>query len=83
MGSKVKKVNGEAVAGLTYQETLERIKVSFFCFCFLVAFEFTVLTAAFYVCGAGVPRLAMLFGVRIECLASRGQGVRDSWRSGR
>ncbi|CAM9580965.1 unnamed protein product [Sphacelaria rigidula] len=26
VGSKVKKVNGEAVTGLTYQETLERIK---------------------------------------------------------
>lgn len=28
VGSKVKKVNGETVTSLTYQETLERIKVS-------------------------------------------------------
>lgn len=28
VGSKVKKVNGEPVTSLTYQETLERIKVS-------------------------------------------------------
>lgn len=32
MGSKVKKVNGEGVEGLTYQETLERIKVGVFFF---------------------------------------------------